>query len=82
MTSGQAQEIIHWFNEEAFGVSRSSLLDNFSAQFYSEEGLPLPDRIDQCIILINNNLLAYKGIAKINQHLPFHFNLILSPEQH
>ena len=80
MSSVQAQEIIHWFNQEAFGINRASLLDNFSQQFYTDEGLPVPEKVDQCITLINSNLLAYKGLAKINQHVPFHFNMILTPD--
>ena len=63
MTSVQAQEILFWFNEEAFGVPRSSMLDNFSAQFYHDEGLPLPDKVENAITLVNSNLLAYKGLA-------------------
>ena len=82
MTSVQAQEIIHWFNEEAFGFDRASLLDNYSPQFYADEGLPLPEKVDACVTLINSNLLAYRGLAKINQHLPFHFNLLVNPEQY
>ena len=82
MTSHQAQEIVHWFNEEAFGINRQSLLDNYSAQFYQDEGLPVADRVENCVVLLNSNLLMYKGLAKVNQHLPFHFDLILNPDQY
>ena len=27
-------------------------------------------------------MLTYKGLAKINQYLPFHFNMILNPEDY
>lgn len=82
MTSLQAQQIVHWFNEEAFGISRQSLLDNYSAQFYHDEGLPVAEKVDQCVVLLNSNLLAYKGLARVNQHMPFHFDLILNPDQY
>ena len=82
MSPVQAVELILWFLQEAFGVERSHLLDNFSPDFYAAEGLPLAEKVDSCVALANANMLFYKGIAKINQHLPFHFNMILTPEQY
>lgn len=47
-------------------MERSSLLDNFSADFYSAEGLPVAEKVDQCVALVNANMLAFKGLAKVN----------------
>ena len=82
MSTVQALEIVHWFNEEALGVPRGKLLDNFSVEFFSQEGLPVEKNLDQCVQLLNANMLTYKGLAKINQYLPFHFNMILNPEDY
>ena len=38
--------------------------------------------VESCVQIVNTNLLMYKGLAKINQHMPFHFNMILSPQDH
>ena len=81
MTSQEALRILTWFNEEAFGVPRDRLADNFDPQWYRDNGLSLPDGAKQAIELINVNLIAFKGLSKVNQHLPFHFNMILNPEQ-
>ena len=81
MTSQEALRILTWFNEEAFGVPRDRLSDNFDPQWYRDNGLPVPEGAKQAIELINVNLIAYKGLSKVNQHLPFHFNMILNPEQ-
>ena len=40
--------------------------ENFQTQFYTDEGLPLADKIDHCVDLINGNIFAYKGLARIN----------------
>lgn len=42
----------------------------------------MPENAEVAITLINSNLLAYKGLAKVNQHVPFHFNMILKPEKY
>ncbi len=39
------------------------MLDNFSAQFYHDEGIPYPEKVENAVALINSNLLAYKGLA-------------------
>ena len=55
---------------------------NFVNEFFAEEGLPFAKNVDECATLIYSNFAVCVGLAKINQHLPFHFNFILTPESY
>lgn len=82
MGTVQAVELVHWFNEHAFGIPREYLLSNYNPQFYAEAQMPMPDRSEQCLLLTNSNLLFYRGLARINQHMPYHFSMLLRPENY
>ena len=82
MSAQQAIELIHWFNECAFNIPREYLLSNYNPQFYIDAQMPMPDRSEQCLILTNSNLLFYRGLSKVNQHMPYHFSMLLRPENY
>ena len=42
----------------------------------------MPLKSEECIYLMNSNLLFYRGLAKINQHMPYHFSMLLHPDNY
>ena len=81
MGSTEAIELIHWFNEKAFDISREYLLENYELlkAEHEAEKTPLPDGTDQYLQLTNSNLLFFRGLARVNQHMPYHFSMLLKP---
>ena len=81
MSSQQALELIYWFLEEAFDIKKDDLLINYPHNFSPLTNLPHPDKSETCFKILNANILFFQGMAKINQHMPVNFEMILRPEE-
>ena len=82
MSSAQALEIIYWFLEEVYDIRKDDLLTTYPKNFTDITQLPLPEKSEACFKILNANILFMHGMAKINQHVPVIFEMILKPEEY
>jgi hypothetical protein len=82
MSQPQALEIIYWFLEDVFGLKKDDLLSTYPVDFSGLTGLPHPDKSEAFFRIFNANVLMVQGLAKINQHIPFTFDMVLRPEEY
>ena len=82
MNSVLALEIIYWFLEEVYNIKKDDLLATYPNDFSVLTQLPHPVSSESCFRLFNANILFFQGMAEINQHIPFNFEMILRPEDY
>ena len=68
MSSTEAIEMVHWFNEKAFDIPREYLLTDFESLKSANElaRTPLPPGTEQFLSVGNSNALFFRGLGKVN----------------
>ena len=75
MNSAEATELVSWLNEYAFHCPREKL-------FCKEEKNLSHESLEKLIFITNNNLMMMQGLERVNQHVTFHFSMLLDPASH
>ena len=75
MNSAEAIELVSWFNEYAFNCPRERL-------FCSDERNLFHESAARLMFIVNNNLMLLQGIHRVNNHIPYHFSMLLEPAAH
>lgn len=44
--------------------------------------MPMPLKSEECLHLTNSNLLFYRGIDRVNTHMPYHFSMLIYPDKY
>ena len=56
--------------------------ENYDPEYFSKELLPCFEKLDQALVVTNTNLVLFQVLARLNQSIPFEFDMLLKPDKY
>jgi hypothetical protein len=85
MNPSLASHLTYFLLKEAFGITEEILNLNYDENLVNmavQLRQKVAERAEHSVQFVNMNLMFYKGLARLNQHVSFDFEFLLNPQDY